>query len=91
MLTWRRRGLAANDLTENLAVASFDDIPAALLLQPASTRLGGSEQAIWPFAAELLSPRLDGSDARESGRAYELPFQRVLSDSARPPGRPRIE
>lgn len=68
-------------IPEDVAVAGFDDIPAAQLLQPALTTVRRSEQSIGQFAAELLIARLDGPDADRPGRGFELPFQLVLRDS----------
>ena len=73
---------AGRRIPDDVAVAGFDDIPTARLLHPALTTVGRSEQAIGRFAAELLIARLDGPDAGRPGRAYELPFQLVLRDSA---------
>lgn len=69
-------------IPEDVAVAGFDDIPSAQLLQPALTTVRRSEQAIGRFAAELLIARLDGPDAGRPGRGFELPFELVLRDSA---------
>jgi LacI family transcriptional regulator len=73
---------AGRHIPEDVAVAGFDDIPAAQLLHPALTTVRRSEQAIGRFAAELLIARLDGADADQPGRGFELPFQLVLRDSA---------
>lgn len=73
---------AGRRIPEDVAVAGFDDIPAAQLLHPALTTVRRSEQAIGRFAAELLIARLDGADADRPGRGFELPFQLVLRDSA---------
>jgi LacI family transcriptional regulator len=73
---------AGRRIPDDVAVAGFDDIPAAQLLQPALTTVRRSEQAIGRFAAELLIARLDGPDADRPGRGFELPFQLVLRDSA---------
>ena len=79
MAALRAAGLSIPD---DVAVAGFDDIPAAQLLQPALTTVRRSEQAIGRFAAELLIARLDGPDADRPGQGFELPFQLVLRDSA---------
>ena len=73
---------AGRRIPDDVAVAGFDDIPAAALMHPALTTVGRSEQAIGRFAAELLIARLDGPRADRPGRAYELPFHLVLRDSA---------
>lgn len=73
---------AGRRIPDDVAVAGFDDIPSAQLLHPALTTVRRSEQAIGRFAAELLIARLDGPDGDRPGRAFELPFQLVLRDSA---------
>lgn len=73
---------AGRRIPDDVAVAGFDDIPAAQLLQPALTTVRRSEQAIGRFAAELLIARLDGPDADRPGQGFEQPFQLVLRDSA---------
>lgn len=75
---------AGRRIPDDVAVAGFDDIPSAQLLQPALTTVRRSEQAIGRFAAELLIARLDGPDADLPGRGFEQPFQLVMRDSARP-------
>ncbi|MDW5441227.1 LacI family DNA-binding transcriptional regulator [Polaromonas sp. SM01] len=73
---------AGRRIPDDVAVAGFDDIPAAQLLQPALTTVRRSEQAIGRFAAELLIARLDGPDADRPSRDFEQPFQLVMRDSA---------
>lgn len=73
---------AGRSVPDDVAVAGFDDIPAAQLLHPALTTVRRSELAMGRFAAELLVGRLDGADAGRPGRGFELPFQLVLRDSA---------
>lgn len=73
---------AGRHIPEDVALAGFDDIPAAQLLYPALTTVRRSEQTMGRFAAELLVSRLDGPDANRPGRGFELPFQLVLRDSA---------
>ncbi|WP_216842319.1 LacI family DNA-binding transcriptional regulator [Acidovorax sp. SRB_14] len=73
---------AGRRVPDDVAVAGFDDIPAAQVMHPALTTVGRSEQAIGRFAAGLLIARLDGPDADQPGRSFELPFQLVLRDSA---------
>lgn len=73
---------AGRRIPEDVAVAGFDDIPAAQLLLPALTTVRRSEQAMGRFAADLLIARLDGPDANRPGRGFEQPFQLVLRDSA---------
>ncbi len=73
---------AGRRIPEDVAVAGFDDIPAAQLLRPALTTVRRSEQAIGRFAAGLLIERLDGPDADRPGRGFELPYELVMRDSA---------
>lgn len=74
--------VSGRHIPDDVAVAGFDDIPSAQLLQPALTTVRRSEQAIGRFAAELLIARLDGLDADRPGRGFEQPFELVLRDSA---------
>ena len=73
---------AGRRIPEDVAVAGFDDIPAAQLLQPPLTTVRRSELSIGRMAAELLIGRLNGAEAAEGGRNVELPFELVLRDSA---------
>jgi LacI family transcriptional regulator len=73
---------AGRRVPDDVAVAGFDDIPAAQLLDPALTTVRRSEQEVGRFAAELLIARLDGPDADRPGRGFEWPFQLVMRDSA---------
>ncbi|MBB1601934.1 hypothetical protein A9977_17995 [Variovorax sp. UMC13] len=72
---------AGRRIPEDVALAGFDDIPAAQFLHPTLTTVRRSEQTMGRFAAELLLARLDGPDANRPGRGFELPFQIVLRDS----------
>lgn len=73
---------AGRRIPDDVAVAGFDDIPAAQLLHPALTTVRRSELAMGRFAAELLIGRLDGPDADRPGRGFEIPFKLVLRESA---------
>jgi LacI family transcriptional regulator len=73
---------AGRSVPGDVAVAGFDDIPAAQLLHPALTTVRRCELAMGRFAAELLLARLDGPGAGRPGRGFELPFELVLRDSA---------
>ena len=66
----------------DVAVAGFDNIPLAQLLQPALTTVSRNEQAIGRFAAELLIQRLDGPDGDRPGEGFEQPFELVMRESA---------
>lgn len=69
-------------IPDDVAVAGFDDIPLAQLLQPALTTVSRNELAIGRFAAELLIQRLDGPDADRPGQGFERPFELVMRESA---------
>ncbi len=69
-------------IPDDVAVAGFDDIPLAQLLQPALTTVSRNELAIGRFAAELLVQRLDGPDAGRPGQGFERPFELVMRESA---------
>jgi LacI family transcriptional regulator len=73
---------AGRRIPHDVAVAGFDDIPAARLMHPALTTVGRSEQTVGRVAAELLIARLDGRDAGLPGRGFEQPFELILRDSA---------
>lgn len=69
-------------IPDDVAVAGFDDIPLAQLLQPALTTVSRNELAIGRFAAELLIERLDGPDGDRPGQGFERPFELVMRESA---------
>lgn len=71
-------GLAVPD---DLAVAGFDDIPAARLVTPSLTTVRQFEQDIGACAARLLLDRL-GSGRAAPGTAHEMPFSLVERRSA---------
>lgn len=73
---------AGRRIPHDVAVAGFDDIPAACLMHPALTTVGRSEQTVGRVAADLLIARLDGRDAGLPGRGFEQPFELILRDSA---------
>lgn len=73
---------AGRRIPQDVAVAGFDDIPAARLLQPALSTVRRDEQAIGRLAAEMLLARLEGPEAGRPGRGLELPFELVLRESA---------
>ena len=73
---------AGRRIPQDVAVAGFDDIPLASLLQPALSTVRRDEQAIGRLAAEMLVERLEGPDTGRAGRGVELPFELVLRDSA---------
>lgn len=69
-------------IPEDVAVAGFDDIPAAQLIQPALTTVRRSEQEIGRFVAELLISRLEGQERARPGHCFEMSFQLVSRQSA---------
>lgn len=73
---------AGRRIPDDVAVAGFDDIPSAQLLHPPLTTVRRSELSIGRLAADLLIARLDGTQAEQPGRGFELPFELVLRDSA---------
>lgn len=72
---------AGRRIPEDVAVAGFDDIPAAQLLHPALTTVRRAEQDIGRFVAELLVSRLDGPETGQPGRGFEWSFQLIARDS----------
>jgi len=73
---------AGRRIPDDVAVVGFDDIPSAQLLHPPLTTVRRSELSIGRFAASLLIARLNGPEANQPGRGFELPFELVLRDSA---------
>ncbi len=68
-------------IPEDVALAGFDDIPAAQLLHPALTTVRRDEQDIGRFVAELLVARLGGSDSDLPGRGFEMTYQLITRES----------
>ncbi|WP_162592179.1 LacI family DNA-binding transcriptional regulator [Variovorax sp. PBL-E5] len=69
-------------IPQDIAVAGFDDIPAAALMYPALTTVHRSEPAMGRMAADMLIAQLDAHGAERPGRSIELPYQLVMRDSA---------
>lgn len=65
----------------DVAVAGFDDIPAARLIEPPLTTIHQDQVGIGRRAAELLIERLEGR-APPGGRSVEMPFTLVARGSA---------
>ena len=65
----------------DIALAGFDDIPAARLVSPALTTVAQFEQSIGRRAAGMLLERLTGS-ITGPGRREEMPYQLVVRESA---------
>lgn len=68
-------------IPEDIAVAGFDDIPAATLMFPTLTTVHRFEPAVGRMAAEMLIARLDENAAERPGRSIEMPYQLVMRDS----------
>lgn len=69
------------DVPHDIALAGFDDIPAARLVHPALTTLDQYAHATGQRCAELLHSRLDGSYTGET-RRESLGFELVVRESA---------
>jgi len=65
----------------DVALAGFDDIPAARLVSPALTTIAQSGHAIGRRAAEMVLERLSGA-APEGGRCEEMPYRLIVRESA---------
>jgi LacI family transcriptional regulator len=66
---------------DDIAVAGFDDIPAAQLVSPSLTTIAQHPQRLGQRAAELVFERLQGV-APDHGRSEEMPFDLVVRESA---------
>ena len=64
----------------DLAVAGFDDIPAAGLVSPGLTTVAQFQSDIGIRAAEILMARMAGR-APEGGTAVEMPFRLIERQS----------
>jgi len=73
----REAGLRVPD---DVAVAGFDDIPAAQFVSPALTTIAQHPEQLGRRAAELLLERLRGV-APGHGRCEEMPFALVVRES----------
>jgi LacI family transcriptional regulator len=78
MLAIREAGLR---IPQDIAIAGFDDIPAARLVNPPLTTINQFQENLGRQAAEMLFERLSGS-ITEEGRTIEAPFDLVLRESA---------
>jgi LacI family transcriptional regulator len=68
-------------IPEDVAVAGFDDIPAAALVNPGLTTIRQHQEEMGRRAAEMLIERLDGKH-EGGGRELEMPFELVVRGSA---------
>ncbi len=78
MLAIREAGLR---IPQDIAIAGFDDIPAARLVNPPLTTINQFQENLGRQAAEMLFERINGS-ITEEGRTIEAPFDLVLRESA---------
>jgi LacI family transcriptional regulator len=78
MLAIREAGLR---IPQDIAIAGFDDIPAARLVNPPLTTINQFQENLGRKAAEMLFERISGS-LPEEGRTVEAPFELVLRESA---------
>jgi LacI family transcriptional regulator len=65
----------------DVAIAGFDDIPAAALVDPPLTTVNQFQDQIGKKAAEMLLDRIRGA-APEAMRAVEMPYQLIIRRSA---------
>jgi LacI family transcriptional regulator len=65
---------------QDVAVAGFDDIPAAHLVTPSLTTITQYQQNIGQRAAEMLFERLNGSETG-APRSIEMPFSLLVRES----------
>lgn len=78
MVAIREAGLRVPD---DIAVAGFDDITVARLLNPPLTTVAQFPERLGRRAAEMLFERLDGSVTGE-GRRVEMPHELMIRESA---------
>jgi len=78
MVAIREAGLRVPD---DIAIAGFDDITVARLLNPPLTTVAQFPQHLGQRAAELLFERLDGSVSGD-GRRVEMPYELMVRSSA---------
>jgi LacI family transcriptional regulator len=77
MMAVRAAGLRIPD---EMAIAGFDDIPAARFVTPALTTIDQRPERLGRRAAEMLLERLRGT-APDHGRCVELPFELIVRES----------
>ncbi len=65
---------------EDIAIAGFDDIPAASLVDPPLTTVNQFQDMIGKRATEMLFERIHGT-APETMRAVEMPYQLIIRKS----------
>ena len=74
----RESGLRVPD---DIAIAGFDDIPAARLVFPPLTTVTQHQEQMGRRAAEMLFERLNG-DVLDDARTVEMPFSVIVRESA---------
>ncbi len=77
LLALREAGLR---VPADMALAGFDDIPAARLVSPALTTIAQSPQAIGRRAAAMVLERLSGASG-QAARCEEMPYKLVIRES----------
>jgi LacI family transcriptional regulator len=78
MVAIRDAGLRVPD---DVAIAGFDDIPAAQFVSPSLTTIAQHPERLGGHAAEMLLERLRGATPSH-GRCEEMPFELVVRESA---------
>lgn len=78
MVAIREAGLR---VPEDIAVAGFDDITVARLLNPSLTTVAQFPERLGRQAAEMLFARLEG-DVTGDGRRVEMPYELMIRESA---------
>jgi LacI family transcriptional regulator len=66
---------------DDMAIAGFDDIPAAQFVTPALTTIAQHPERLGQRAAEMLLERLRG-EAPDHGRCEAMPYELVVRESA---------
>jgi LacI family transcriptional regulator len=78
MLAMREAGLR---IPQDIAIAGFDDIPAARLVNPPLTTVNQFQENLGRRAAEMLFERISGN-LPEEGRTIEEPCELIIRESA---------
>ena len=78
MVAIRNAGMRVPD---DIAVAGFDDITVARLLNPPLTTVAQFPERLGSRAAQMLFERLDGSVTGE-GRRIVMPYELMIRSSA---------
>jgi LacI family transcriptional regulator len=78
MLAIREAGLR---IPQDIAIAGYDDIPAARLINPPLTTITQFQENLGRKAAEMLFERICG-EMPEEGRTVEAPFELIVRESA---------